>query len=491
MDEKKHQVINANAEEIVYAFQIPLPRDDQVLRLHRLFQSMTSIIHFQVLLPPSEKEFMKETSLTHDIPMEVKLAYRNTGDLDDDWHLIRHSKVKKEFTCTKGEYSLDCDMVQLFELGSVHHEFYLINVKLGNSKIISSITESDHFVPKLTSKEDLPDTRLMLTFIYQTGGFTQMWLIMKTSVFPFVLAVMCWFWHRINQLERKSNLLEQMLFALGISITLLNLPVEWFTLWFDCKWMLLYTDLRQGIFYSTLFTFWIVFCGEHYIDDSDSSSWANFKSYWKHICGVWSGCVCLLIFELSQRGMQLNDPFFSIWDSENGSTLAWGMLCVACCSGLLYLSLLIYLLVKVFLNMYRKQSQLPAMNRMRRAFYEGIIYRFKFLLLSTLLCAALSIAFFIVNNIYNVEWHFSESDSAINYTGSFFVGVYGMWNIYVTAVMIFYAPSHKNKMVAQHYEMNASGDVTTMQSQLITSEASQISATESIVTAFANKISSS
>ena len=66
-----------------------------------------------------------------------------------------------------------------------------------------------------------------------------------------------------------------------------------------------------------------------------------------------------------------------------------------------------------------------------------------------------------------------------------------MWNIYVTAVMIFYAPSHKNKMVAQHYEMNASGDVTTMQSQLITSEASQISATESIVTAFANKISSS
>ena len=150
-----------------------------------------------------------------------------------------------------------------------------------------------------------------------------------------------------------------------------------------------------GIFYSTLFTFWIVFCGEHYIDDSDSSSWANFKSYWKHICGVWSGCVCLLIFELSQRGMQLNDPFFSIWDSENGSTLAWGMLCVACCSGLLYLSLLIYLLVKVFLNMYRKQSQLPAMNRMRRAFYEGIIYRFKFLLLSTLLCAALSIAFFI------------------------------------------------------------------------------------------------
>lgn len=136
-------------------------------------------------------------------------------------------------------------MIQLFELGSVHHEFYLINLKLGNSKI-TSLSDSKHFVPKFGDKEDVPDTRIMLTFIYQTGGFTQMWLIMKTVIFPIVLCVMCWFWNRISQLERVSNLLEQMLFSLGISLTLLNLPVEWLTLWFDCNWMLLYTDLRQG-----------------------------------------------------------------------------------------------------------------------------------------------------------------------------------------------------------------------------------------------------
>jgi hypothetical protein len=138
-------------------------------------------------------------------------------------------------------------MIQLFELGSVHHEFYLINLKLGNSKLINSFSNSNNFVPKLTYKEDVPDTRIMLTFIYQTGGFTKMWLIMKTLIFPVVLFVMCWFWNRISQLDRVSSLLEQMLFSLGISLTLLNLPVEWLTLWFDCQWMLLYTDLRQGI----------------------------------------------------------------------------------------------------------------------------------------------------------------------------------------------------------------------------------------------------
>lgn len=138
-----------------------------------------------------------------------------------------------------------------------------------------------------------------------------------------------------------------------------------------------------------------MFCGEHCLDENDQKPWKTFRSYWKFICVVWLGCVCLLGFELSQRGMQLSDPFFDIWDSKNGSNLAMAMLITACSSVLCYFVLLIYLVSKVFWNFYSKQSQLPAMNRMRRAYYEGIIYRFKFLLVSTVLTAALTIAFFI------------------------------------------------------------------------------------------------
>lgn len=55
----------------------------------------------------------------------------------------------------------------------------------------------------------------------------------------------------------------RIIFALGISMTFINIPVEWFSVGFNWTWMLLFGDIRQGIFYAMLLSFWIVFCGEH------------------------------------------------------------------------------------------------------------------------------------------------------------------------------------------------------------------------------------
>lgn len=46
-------------------------------------------------------------------------------------------------------------------------------------------------------------------------------------------------------------------------MTFINIPVEWFSIGFNWTWMLLFGDIRQGIFYSMLLSFWIIFCGEH------------------------------------------------------------------------------------------------------------------------------------------------------------------------------------------------------------------------------------
>ncbi|CAF0747056.1 unnamed protein product [Brachionus calyciflorus] len=491
-DQHNNIILNTKQKEIVYAFQIPLPRDNKVLKLYRWFQTMSSILQLQVVFPPKIQNKLKnlelnETGVSHMIPLDIRLAYHNTDDLDDIWHEMARGEVNKKFTCFRNPYSLDCDMIELFELGSVHHQFYGINIRLGESEIVNSLNYHDESAQNFYLTSELPEVRLVLTFIYQTGGFTQMWFIMKSCMFPLVLFVMIWYWNRIVNLDRESNLLERILFALGISLCLLNMPVEWLTLHFDLKWMTLYTDLRQGIFYSILFTFWIVFCGEHFIDENQISACPNIKSYWRYVGAVWLGCFCLLVFELSHRGMQLSDPFYSIWDSTSGHNLATAMILVACASGLFYFGLLLYLVGKVYLNLRSKKSQLPSMNRMRRAFYEGIIYRFQFLMVYTIFCAALSIAFFIVNNINETQWRFGDEETYFNYSGAFFTSVYGMWNIYVIAVMIFYAPSHKNKTIAKHYEQDQSEEIEFVN---IETRLTNKGTHESVLAEFATKMAS-
>ena len=54
-----------------------------------------------------------------------------------------------------------------------------------------------------------------------------------------------------------------MLMVLGGSLTLLNLPLELLTLAYDCPWMTVISDIKQGVFYSSLLSFWLIFAGEH------------------------------------------------------------------------------------------------------------------------------------------------------------------------------------------------------------------------------------
>lgn len=82
------------------------------------------------------------------------------------------------------------------------------------------------------------------------------------------------------------------------------------------------------------------------------------------------------------------------------------------------------------------------MSTARRLHYEGIIYRFQFLMLATLLCAALTVIGFIMGQMAEGQWKWDDNVE-LEFTSAFFTGVYGMWNIYIIALIILYAPSHK------------------------------------------------
>lgn len=420
-----HQVHAAN--EIVFAFQMPIPRENRILDYSRWQQNLIGVLQADIRYH-SQMEIDPRIILT----IDARLAYRNKGDPDDAWKLYTRSVEKRYLDCTidnkREDYSYNCTSMPLFELGSLFHDYYLLNIRLPVDD-----RETNKHIGHLRD--------LWLTVIHQNGGFTKVWVSLKTVFFPCIIAIMIWFWRRVHMLSRKPVLLERMLLSLGGALCLLNLPLEYLTLQFDMPFMLLLGDVRQGLFYAVLFSFWLVFAGEHMLIQNTNEQ-SSLKQYWRHLSAVGVGCTSLFVFDMCERGVQLRNPFYSIWVTDIGTNLALTFIILAGISAGVYFLFLCYMVWKVFCNISQKLATLPSMCSVQRLHYEGIIYRFKFLMLATLLCAALTVIGFILGQVAEGQWKWDE-DIELEFTSAFFTGVYGMWNIYIFALMVLYAPSHK------------------------------------------------
>ncbi|KAJ8866839.1 hypothetical protein PR048_032700 [Dryococelus australis] len=413
------------ANQLVFVFQIPLPRDMKILDYSRWQQNLMGVLQFDMEYQ-TDMEMANRVILT----LDSRLGYRNKGDPDDGWKLYAASIEKRILDCSieNKVAQYHCSIIPLFELGSLHHDYYLLNVRL-------PVDDETRLNQGLGHVADL-----WLVIINQNGGFTKVWVSLKTVFFPFIVIVLVWFWKRVHQLSRRPALLEYMLLYLGCALTVLNIPLEFLTLVFDMPFMLLLDDIRQGLFYASLLSFWLVFAGEHMmIQDSNRET---LRVYWKHLSAVAIGCFSLFVFDMCERGIQLTNPFYSIWVSDVGTNLALTFIILAGISAGVYFMFLCYMIWKVFCNISTKRTVLPSMSSARRLHYEGIIYRFKFLMLATLLCAALTVIGFILGQASEGRWKWGD-DMELEFTSAFFTGVYGMWNIYIFAMIVLYAPSHK------------------------------------------------
>ncbi|XP_031626580.1 protein wntless [Contarinia nasturtii] len=423
-DLERHDVRLAN--QIVFVFQMPLPREGKVLDYSRWQQNLIGILQTDIAY--HENVMLEPQAI---VTLDARLAYRNKGDADNDWKHYSSSLEQRELDCSgdelSDEYLYSCSTLPLFELGSLHHDFYLLNVRLP----VDSERKMNLNIGNIRD--------LHLTVIYQNGGFTKVWLSLKTIFFPFIVAIMCWFWNRVHQLQRSPVLIEYMLLGLGAALTFLNLPLEYLTLFFDMPFMQLLADIRQGVFYAQLLSFWLIFAGEHMLIQDGAST---LKTYWKHLSAVVIGCVSLFAFDVCERGAQLRNPFYSIWMTKIGANIAFTFILLAGISACVYFFFLCYMIWCVFCNISIKRTSLPSMSMARRLHYEGVIYRFNFLMLATLICAALTITGFIIGQMSESQYHLDDPVH-LEFTSAFFTGVYGMWNIYIFALIILYAPSHK------------------------------------------------
>ncbi|KAK2907450.1 hypothetical protein Q8A73_008523 [Channa argus] len=280
-DEPLAKTLDAN--DIVFSVHVPLPN----MEMSPWFQYMLAVLQFDIA-------FKMINQIEDDVivTIDAGLAYRD--DLMSEWMMKFHSVEQRPLKCifavpkTYGNegHFYHCDPIPIMELGSVAHKYFLINMRLPVNDTVN------------TGIGEIKDVHIV--GIHQNGGFTKVWISMKTVFSPWIFGATTWYWHRVRLIARRPVLLEKVIFALGVSMTFLNVPVEWLSLGFEWTWMLLFEDVRQGVFYSTLFCFWIIFCGEHLMDQSRRN---QLSVYWWEIGLVVFGSSILLIFDLSERNI--------------------------------------------------------------------------------------------------------------------------------------------------------------------------------------------
>ncbi len=247
------------------------------------------------------------------------------------------------------------------------------------------------------------------------------------------------------QLPRNSTLLERTLLALATILTLLNLPLELLSLVADVPWLLLVSEVRQGLFYAALMVFWLVFAGEHGINETgETGERAGLRAYWKNLSLVAAGSAALFLFDLWERALQLRSCFETIWASETGAAAGLAAYVAASLAAGAFFLFLCYKAYRVLMSLRQKQSAVSAMSSVRRLHYAALLWRFKFLVFATLVTSAITAAGFILGRMAEGQYRWDEDSAAMDASAVVMCGVYGLWNCYVFALVFLYAPSHKN-----------------------------------------------
>ncbi|KAI6242679.1 hypothetical protein M3Y99_00173400 [Aphelenchoides fujianensis] len=412
----EYQPLSEDVRDIVFQAQMPHARNGQALEYSPWFQFLLGLLDEKI-----------------HIQLDVRMGYRTKADDPTEWHEFISTTIDRELSCTiDADKRVDgntynCSTIDLFELGANNYPFYLLNLRLPN------------------------------------GGFTAIWLWMKTLISPLVILATRWYYKRMLMLNRKRFLIEKCILALGISLVVLDFPIEWISLWLRMPFMLLISDFRQGIFYAVLFSFWLVYAGEHLLDDKARNSLSNYKINLTLVVGA---CVSLLLYDLLERGAQLSNPFHSIWATEGGRQLPTGTLYVASACSAVYFVFLLYKVVRAWTTIKQKRAaRLQSWSEASRLKAENVIYRFKFLMFFTVTCALFTLVSYWLKQYGEGRLHgddYEESSWLSNSTSAFFTGTFGMWNIYVLLLLSMYAPSHKHYGGHQVLEDETAGDLTDM-----------------------------
>eukprot|EP00117_Sycon_ciliatum_P028413 scpid24281/ scgid22839/ Protein wntless homolog; Integral membrane protein GPR177 len=394
------------------------PHANSGLSMSKWFQFMAASMMVE-LDEDSEHQYHPQSKLT----FEATLAYKHKLN-DSEWTVMAESLQEWDFTCKREHNSWNCEQINFFELGSCHHATYLVNLRLptykGKNRRIGTLYD------------------IWITEIHQNGGFTKVLLGVRTFFFHMTAILFSFYLRRVYKSGSSVTLLQKAVGALGFSVLLLNAPVEFISLFKDVPGLLLWSDIRQGAFYAFLVLFLIVFMGEHSADKGETT-WKSYK-YPIFFTAITSGC--LLVFDLSERGRQLWDPFHSVWSNDNSRW--WGMFFISSalfmlCLDVLYLFYLTFTAIK---SLRAKIFSLHSMTESRRMQYKFTLRRVVGVCSATLLVAVLSITLFAIMHFSEVSMKWDEVKTA-NMNSGAYLSIYALANLYALNLLLLYSPADK------------------------------------------------
>eukprot|EP00116_Pleurobrachia_bachei_P019331 sb/3479593/ len=212
---------------------------------------------------------------------------------------------------------LTCDDIGLFELGSVYYKpYYLVNLQLPSKE-----GRYNAKLPRISS--------VHIVEIHQNGGFTKLWIAQKSIIFPVLVVACALFQRQIIRARSSPLLINRVIQWLGFVNVIVNVPLEYLSLLMDTPWLRLWYDCANGAFLAAMAVLWLLFIGEHRMDLDQRNKLSN---YWKEITAITVCSLVMFLFDLIERGLQITDPFHSIWSSTSGEstarTLLYSISCV-------------------------------------------------------------------------------------------------------------------------------------------------------------------
>ena len=329
----------------------------------------------------------------------------------------------------------DCDLIPLFELQSVHYDSYVVNIQ---------------FTGGLSGDLPVLLSTISMKTVTEDQRFQKVWLAYKTIFFTLTIIILWWYLVKLHKLtleKRDKTLLEKLLVIVGLTLVLMNAPIEYLNQWIDFPWMVLINNARNGLFLWALLSLWIVFPSEYHLDTSGGSR-SSMCSYYCKLTFALIVAIGFVLFNSIEPIIQSADPFFTIRDIDSNLPLIFFIISVI--FALFYIAIIVFEVVRE----WRTLSAVRTGNRRHESSSTSTINgRYKYLLFKVAIIALFTLIAMILTQV-QLD-HVMSDQLAITYTSAMWTLLLTIWNCHCLHLLIVYSQSDQETRNPMFIVLNA------------------------------------